>query len=240
VETDGPDNASGRDEPDGGATILRFPKDWFGPTEELVPFGPRVDGECVGGDWADTKAAPLDESPTPASAAAFWSADSEKIHDAVQGPVSAEAVGRPRVAARRVLVAAFCGLLGLGLLGRFAFQGGSHAARRPAAVAHVHVWTAVSHPDAVRPRRKPVAKAPRHRSVAAPAASQNVSAQAPLSPPASAATQAQVDSAASSTASSSSGGGASDTGASAASDGPSSQPAFGANGALGPGSSPNS
>lgn len=239
METEGRHNASGRDEPDDGATILRFPSDWFGPTEELVPFGPRANGPAVAEDEVLVDG---DVAATPASGAAFWSADSAQIQDAVQGPVvpapaPAERAWRlPRIAGSRVLVIACAGLICLGLLGRFMFQRDPRPVSRPGTTAHVHTWTAVSRPPVVRrspSRPSQVTKAPAHHA----AASQSVSAETPAASGSSAAVPTQVAPATSSAPAASSGGGASGTSASAAS---SSQPAFGANGALGPGSSPNS
>ena len=49
--------------------VVRLPRDWLGPREDLVPFGPRA-------------SAP----ETPPSAADFWGERSAAIHDAVQAP----------------------------------------------------------------------------------------------------------------------------------------------------------
>jgi len=242
VETEGPHNASGRDEPDDGATILRFPSDWFGPTEELVPFGPRANGPAVAQDEVLVDG---DVTATPASGAAFWSADSAQIQDAVQGPVvpapaPAERGWRlPRIAGSRVLVIACAGLLCLGLLGRFMLQRDPRQVSRSVTTAHVHAWTAVSHPPVATrapSRPKQLAKAPEHH----PTVRQSVSAATPESSGSGGAVPTQVAPPATSAAAASSGGGAGGPGASAASVAPSSQPTFGANGALGPGSSPNS
>ncbi len=51
--------------------VVRLPRDWLGPRDELVPFGPR------GGT-------PTDDRPT--SAADFWGEQSAAIHDALQAP----------------------------------------------------------------------------------------------------------------------------------------------------------
>lgn len=51
--------------------VVRLPRDWLGPRDELVPFGPRV-------------GTPTDERPT--SAADFWGEQSAAIHDALQAP----------------------------------------------------------------------------------------------------------------------------------------------------------
>jgi hypothetical protein len=95
--------------------VVRLPRDWLGPREDLVPFGRRA-------------SAPISESSmsalapdAPASAADFWGERSAAIHDAVQAPaeepapvvpaapIGVEAHDRGRLAAlrrhRRVLAA---------------------------------------------------------------------------------------------------------------------------------------
>ncbi len=51
--------------------VVRLPRDWLGPRDELVPFGPRA-------------RTPADDRPT--SAADFWGEQSAAIHDALQAP----------------------------------------------------------------------------------------------------------------------------------------------------------
>jgi len=55
--------------------VVRLPRDWLGPREELVPVGP-----------AAGPAAPLGEDGLPPTAEAFWSEDSAALHDAVRAP----------------------------------------------------------------------------------------------------------------------------------------------------------
>ena len=58
--------------------VIRLPRDWLGPPEELVPIGPA----------ARARAAQLDLGDTPPPAAdAFWSEDAAALHDAVQAPI---------------------------------------------------------------------------------------------------------------------------------------------------------
>jgi hypothetical protein len=72
----------GRNEDAGGATrdeenVIRLPRDWLGPPEELVPIGPA----------ARARAAQLEaDDAAPPAADAFWSEDSAALHDAVQAP----------------------------------------------------------------------------------------------------------------------------------------------------------
>ena len=253
MKTKGPDNHNGKDEADAEATILRFPRDWFGPTEELVPFGPRADGVAVVED--DEQSVALDEGLPPSSASAFWSEDSARIHDAVEGPavesaVSAEAPvadgpRRRRLSAGQAVLVACCGVIGLGLVGRLMFQDGPQQAlppTSPRAAVHVRVWTAVSHPPVVR--RPASMRKPSHAVDPKPAVSQSAQATSSGSTGSTDSVPVQAASAPSSSSSAaqsgSGGDGAGGGGASAASAGGSSQQAFGANGALGPGSSPNS
>ncbi len=65
--------------------VVRFPRDWIGPLEELVPFGPSAD-----------RAAAV-EAPT-LSADAFWGEDSGSLHAVMQAPRAA-ADARPDVPA---------------------------------------------------------------------------------------------------------------------------------------------
>lgn len=58
--------------------VVRLPRDWIGPRDELVPFGPRAWGEE--GDGVPAEGATL----APAD---FWSENSNSLHDAVQGPL---------------------------------------------------------------------------------------------------------------------------------------------------------
>jgi hypothetical protein len=93
--------------------VVRLPRDWLGPREDLVPFGPRAGG-------AEPESS-LPAPEAPPSAADFWGERSAAIHDAVQAPVDdpipvvpavltgVEAHNRRRVVAsrgqRRVLAA---------------------------------------------------------------------------------------------------------------------------------------
>ncbi len=76
------ETGDGRTEDSGGLTpneenVIRLPRDWLGPPEELVPIGPA----------ARARAAQRDaEQGMPPAADAFWSEDSAALHDAVQAP----------------------------------------------------------------------------------------------------------------------------------------------------------
>ncbi len=70
--------------------VVRLPRDWIGPREELVPFGPGgrgVDGETLDGHGDDE--APIDSNATRASAPSaedFWGEHSDALQDVLQGP----------------------------------------------------------------------------------------------------------------------------------------------------------
>jgi hypothetical protein len=59
--------------------VIRLPRDWLGPPEELVPIGPAARARAAQRD--------LDDGIPPA-ADAFWSEDSAALHDAVQAPLA--------------------------------------------------------------------------------------------------------------------------------------------------------
>ncbi len=68
METEGP---HAEQEQVGRDNVIRLPRDWLGPREELVPFGPRAD-----------------EGAPPPSAADFWGEGSAAVQDALQVPVT--------------------------------------------------------------------------------------------------------------------------------------------------------
>lgn len=51
------------------SNVVRLPRDWLGPREELIPFGPRAS-----------------ESPAAPSPSDFWGEHSADMHHALQGP----------------------------------------------------------------------------------------------------------------------------------------------------------
>jgi hypothetical protein len=76
---DARDQAGGPETIEGGV-VLRFPGDWVGPLDELIPFGPSADRE---------------PSPTT-SEPDFWGEDSAALQDAVEAPQpSAPPLPRP-------------------------------------------------------------------------------------------------------------------------------------------------
>ena len=57
--------------------VIRLPRDWLGPPEELVPIGPAARARAAQREL---------DGGTPPTADAFWSEDSAALHDAVQAP----------------------------------------------------------------------------------------------------------------------------------------------------------
>lgn len=85
------ETGDGRTEDSGGLprteeNVIRLPRDWLGPPEELVPIGPA----------ARARAAQRDaEAGLPPTADAFWSEDSAALHDAVQAPAGIDRLEPP-------------------------------------------------------------------------------------------------------------------------------------------------
>ena len=97
METDEPDVAATPDTPE--SNVVRFPRDWLGPLDELVPFGPsagqRSDAEPDDSGVVEFKA------PTPLRAEDFWGEASAAIHDALEAPAAAAENAVERDASRR-------------------------------------------------------------------------------------------------------------------------------------------
>lgn len=102
MQSEGPHNDERGKDAAGNANVVPFPRDWIGPREELIPFGPRA-----GRAQADEPQAPPAALPQAGSAGSpqagsplspprpedFWSEGAAATHDAVQvpDPVWAEA-----------------------------------------------------------------------------------------------------------------------------------------------------
>lgn len=84
METEGPQGEEGRQGLDPASNVVQFPRDWFGPKDELVPFGPSA---------SQTGTVDL-EAPTPVRPDDFWGEDSAAIHHVLQVPELDE-VGAP-------------------------------------------------------------------------------------------------------------------------------------------------
>ncbi|HWK17382.1 MAG TPA: hypothetical protein VNR66_08020, partial [Solirubrobacteraceae bacterium] len=206
VEREGPHTNHVRNEADRAGNVVRFPRDWFGPPDELVPIG--------------RNARPPDPPTSPPArtrtAADFWGEESATVHDALQ-PAPPKRVARtvPRVRpgvlelgrpVRRVLATPAALALALVVVAASAFlatrPGGSQAPRARSdtrgavttAATHEGTILAASvleagrhasrrttpHVSAVRPHPTP----PRSHHTIPAAASPTPAAAAPVSTPA--------------------------------------------------------
>jgi hypothetical protein len=77
LSTEGPQTEAGRREKTPETNVVRLPRDWLGPREELVPFGPRADA---------TAAEVVGSAGAPPSANDFWGEQSGELQRALQGP----------------------------------------------------------------------------------------------------------------------------------------------------------
>ncbi len=69
--------------------VVRLPRDWIGPREELVPFGPRAwetDDEAVDAPGIDEAATDSTGHAAAPSAEDFWGEHSAAVQDVLQGP----------------------------------------------------------------------------------------------------------------------------------------------------------
>jgi hypothetical protein len=105
---EGRNTETGEQEARPRANVVRLPRDWLGPREELVPFGPSASSEGT--------------EELPPSAEDFWGERSAAIHDALEAPadISGAPVGvqarrrfdrKPRPVALGVLAIAFLAAL---------------------------------------------------------------------------------------------------------------------------------
>lgn len=76
MQTEGPHSGNGDNRTEAESNVVRFPRDWIGPREHLVPFGP-------GADPPRQTTAPFG---LPPSADDFWGEDSASVQDALQAP----------------------------------------------------------------------------------------------------------------------------------------------------------
>lgn len=102
VETESPRSDKETGEAQTPTNVVRIPRDWFGPREELVPFGPRASTTAVADavrselpDARDARVVNASELPPTGSELTgslpprpddFWGEGAAAIHDAVQIP----------------------------------------------------------------------------------------------------------------------------------------------------------
>ena len=222
--------------------VVRIPRDWFGPKDDLVPFGPRA---TEGLDGVETSS--NDEPATPLDASLFWGEDAGSVQHVVEAKSGASTTRRP-IPGRSLALAALIVVIAASGLAASLLTGPGRPAKRPhvAAVTERPQATSRRHPlarveaESVRrpairrvqtksthkaARPKPPIQVTYHANQVQPVTSAVYTAPQPSSNKAvGSSTPAAPDRASAQSAASTSG---------------SSQPAFGANGALGPMSSPN-
>jgi hypothetical protein len=80
LKTEGPQIEAGCREKTPETNVVRLPRDWLGPREELVPFGPRAEAASAAATTAPSAAA------AAPSASDFWGEESAALQHALQGP----------------------------------------------------------------------------------------------------------------------------------------------------------
>ncbi len=83
LERQGPNSANSSGERRTGAKVVQLPREWLGPSEDLVPFG-------VSADDAPPSPATPPASISPPSAQSFWTEDAASLHAALQGAPPAD------------------------------------------------------------------------------------------------------------------------------------------------------
>ena len=93
MEKEGPKTDHGGDEPGTIDNVVRFPCDWLGPREELIPFG-------------SSASRPGERDAAAPAAEAFWGGESDPLHAVVAAaaPTAALAGSRRRGLAGRLAV----------------------------------------------------------------------------------------------------------------------------------------
>jgi hypothetical protein len=185
VETEGRNTEHDGREPGTNDNVVRLPRDWLGPREELIPFG----------NSAGCRAEPSAAAP---GAEAFWGGECGPLHAVVAGPpTSAPTAGRrlQPLAGRLAIGALVVTVLAMAAIGRIvgARTGGSGPAigsdvaaagffdlaqlRGAVGTPTIESSKPASHP-AVRPRARAAAHA-RHRRAPATRTSATNSAAPP-------------------------------------------------------------
>jgi hypothetical protein len=85
-----PNSAKSNGERLTGAKVVQLPREWLGPTEDLVPFGVSAEDSP-----------PPPTSTSPPSAQSFWTEDAASLHAALQGSPPPEAAPMARRARTR-------------------------------------------------------------------------------------------------------------------------------------------
>lgn len=127
METDGPHNQGGSTERDPGGKVLQFPGEWYGPHEELVPFGPAA-------RWVDDPADDAAPGTQTQQDIAQLSADGFWDGELVQFPAVPSRIRRRRWAPAAAAAAVLC----LAVIAVRVWAGATGGAgSRPAPVARI-------------------------------------------------------------------------------------------------------
>lgn len=72
------------------SNVVRIPRDWFGPPEELVPFGPRANQSPADPQSGFQPGAYAEDAEpgVPLDPNSFWGEEATSIHDVVEGSAS--------------------------------------------------------------------------------------------------------------------------------------------------------
>ena len=97
MDKEGPQNEGNEQGSPASGNVVRLPRDWLGPRDELIPLGPLDESEAVALD-PDSDSGSASRPPTPPpSAEDFWGEGSAEVQDALQRPAVPAAT--PRAAA---------------------------------------------------------------------------------------------------------------------------------------------
>jgi hypothetical protein len=88
VDPDDRQTADGNGEDVLNDNVVRLPRDWLGPRDELIPIGPSANGQTGGSD---------DRFGLPATASDFWGEDSSSLQSVLAGSTSRPPLPRVRV-----------------------------------------------------------------------------------------------------------------------------------------------
>jgi hypothetical protein len=90
LEREGPTNDGSGENALQSTNVVRLPRDWLGPLDQLVPFGPGAATRPDSPASADGGSMPTGEvTPDPfaaPSAQSFWTADAASLHAPLRGP----------------------------------------------------------------------------------------------------------------------------------------------------------
>jgi hypothetical protein len=83
VDKEGPQNGGNEEGSPPSSNVVRLPRDWLGPRDELIPLGPLDEGQTDVHRDSDSGST---SAPSPPSAEDFWGEGSAEVQDALQRP----------------------------------------------------------------------------------------------------------------------------------------------------------